>query len=64
METRLLTGQEIKTRLQIKYPMQFKRVLPDLCKFGAFKLPGTSWRMYEEDYNRFILAKQEEAKKQ
>lgn len=62
METRLLTGQEIKARLQIKYPMQFKRVLPDLCKFGAFKLPGSSWRMHEEDYEKFIHAQQEKWK--
>ena len=64
MENRLLTAQELKERLRIKYPMQFHRLLPELRQFGAFKLPGSSWRMYENDYARFILTKQEQSKKQ
>ncbi|MCM1168731.1 MAG: hypothetical protein NC324_02220 [Bacteroides sp.] len=62
METQLfLTSKELKERLRITHPMQFQRVLPELRKFGAFKLPGNSWRMAEEDYARYILAKKEEA---
>lgn len=60
METQLLTAKEIKERLRISHPMQFQRLLPDLRKFGAFKLPGNSWRMSEEDYARYILAKKTE----
>lgn len=63
MKTRLLTSKEIKERLQLINSMQFQRLLPDLRKYGAFKLPGSSWRMYEEDYMRYIADKQQEAQK-
>ena len=55
MGTQLLTAKELKERLRITHSMQFHRLLPELRKFGAFKLPGSSWRMYEEDYCKYIM---------
>lgn len=58
----MLGSKEIKDMLGLKWREQFRRVLPELRQFGAFKLPGGSWRMSEEDFQAYIQAKKEESK--
>lgn len=54
---------EIKARLGLPRSEQFDRVLPELVKFGAFKPAGARWRMYEDDFERYMAAKRAEAAK-
>lgn len=55
MKDNLLTTQEIKERLRITHPMQLHRVMAEMRRFGAFKVPGSGWRIKESDYARYIL---------
>lgn len=54
---KVLLSAEIKARLGITHSQQFARVLPELVNFGAFKMDGLAWRMYEEDFERYLFSK-------
>ncbi len=57
----VLCASMIKARLGLGHNEQFSRVLPELIKFGAFKPAGVQWRMYEDDFDRYVAAKKAEA---
>lgn len=54
IEKRLLTAKELKEFFGIKDGMQWHRLCAELQVFGAFRLPGSSYRMAEEDLERYL----------
>ena len=58
---RVILAPELRRRLGMSHSEQFRRVLPELVKFGAFQPAGGRWRMYEEDFGRYVEAKKAEA---
>ncbi len=58
---RVLLAPDLRRLLGITHSEQFDRVLPELVKFGAFKPAGMRWRMYEDDFERYLDAKRAEA---
>lgn len=58
---RVLLAPDLRRLLGITHSEQFDRVLPELVKFGAFKPAGMRWRMYEDDFERYLEAKRAEA---
>ncbi len=56
-KNRVLLSAEIKARLGITHSQQFARVLPGLVEYGAFKMNGLVWRMYEKDFERYLTSR-------
>lgn len=60
---RIILAPELRRLLGFSHSQQFDRILPELVEFGAFRIGNGRWRMYEDDLNRFIAAKQSECAK-
>ena len=54
MEKKLLTANELKAFFGMKGSMQWHRLCAELRVFGAFRLPGSSYRMFEEDLHKYL----------
>lgn len=54
MKKNLLTTNQLKEFFCVKGAMQWHRLCAELQMFGAFRLPGSGYRMAEDDLERYL----------
>lgn len=54
MRKNLLTTNQLKEFFGVKGAMQWHRLCEELRVFGAFRVPGSGYRMTEEDLDRYL----------
>lgn len=54
IEKKLLTTKELKGFFGVTDSMQWHRLCAELQMFGAFRLPGSGYRMAEDDLERYL----------